>query len=1331
VKQDLVAQRYRVFEQLGRGGMGSVYRVLDERTGRECALKRLSLTAQADRTVAALFETEFHTLSELAHPSIIEVYDYGIDGEGAYYTMELLAGQDLRSLGKLDWRKACELLRDVASSLAIVHSRRLVHCDVSSRNVQCTSDGRAKLLDFGAMVRMGVAKRVVGTPSFIAPEMLNLQTLDARTDLFSFGALAYQALTGRSAYPAENVGQLRDLWRRPIPAPSGLVPDVPAALSDLVLELIQISPNARPRSAGIVMERLCAIAGLPFEEPDEVASAYLVTPSLAGRDQQLSQAREVLLSSLQGRGGVILASGPIGGGRSRFLDACVLEAKLLGLQVVRIDPTDTGSATCGAASELCRQLFDIAPQAAEDAARLHASVLAHVVGARLAGAEPQPARPDRTQLLTALRDFCLSAVRGVRLFVAVDDADAIDDVMLSLLVALGQKAERRPLCLALTVREPTQGSAALDILGQLARRIDLPPLRESETEQLLGSVFGEVEHLFSIAQRVHAIARGNPRATLQLVSHLVTQGVARYEAGSFVLPERLSHHDLPSSLAEALEARVLELEPDAVQLARILALTDPSELSRSAYVELTDHGDRARTSRAIDRLVRAQVLDVQGERYRLSDPTWSPVLAKQLSHAEREAAHALLARVFEKISGNLTRRSYHLMESGQADAAIRLMLAQFIKDPNEPKDPLADYVPGLIDQIERAVIAAESLNLPAPLRMELRMKLCGASQFLGDIPRFLRIAPATLEQLIRDSGLAEYNALDPKLDPMTRLTEAFTRTQARYENTAGEQRSLPPIDAIRELARCCAMFAGLGATAADISILDRIPSLAPFVPLSPAVGAIHQFVEFTRALAEGRDDEVRDALPGFIARLGQPDGAGLGELYNKSLRHGALYMLGLLEASMGVPTGSDRVALIESEPGQRVNAQRVHLVCALMQGNAQAALAAQRNAELVMLQDGQQQRYPGTSMRSELLAFWLSEDVGALKQLTERVSRLAPLNSGWEALWQLTRCVYRLLQGDASGALVAIEAALELAKPLRSRDWAMIASAHLHALVAAGRAEEALEVGRGYMQICQEHNIGGYRRVAQAYAEALLVSNRASEAAALAESLIEAVCARGVRGLALGAVYELRARAALALRDENAFYAYCQRCATEYRTDLNPAVAARYQRLIRNARSFRNDTQASFAPRCSANDVTARIRSRLVECEDAISRARCVLAILAENTLASEAYFYALRGAKPELVCALPEQPAPHGLQQSVEQWLQLELAPHESSGSQAERSVDAAALHGVVLCSAITGMTTIAGIAALRYRDAKPKPPDAALVEALANVLLENDDVDPATCII
>jgi serine/threonine-protein kinase len=117
-----IAGRYLVEDTLGQGAVGSVYRVHDARSDVRVALKRVRLEGDGGRSARqrTLLEREFHTLSQLRHPRIIEVYDYGLDAEGPYYTMELLDGDDLRSRGRLEWRRVCALLYDVASSLAVL-----------------------------------------------------------------------------------------------------------------------------------------------------------------------------------------------------------------------------------------------------------------------------------------------------------------------------------------------------------------------------------------------------------------------------------------------------------------------------------------------------------------------------------------------------------------------------------------------------------------------------------------------------------------------------------------------------------------------------------------------------------------------------------------------------------------------------------------------------------------------------------------------------------------------------------------------------------------------------------------------------------------------------------------------------------------------------------------------------------------------------------------------------------------------------------------------------------------------------------------------------------
>jgi serine/threonine protein kinase len=155
--------------------MGEVFAAVDQSTGARIALKRMLVPESKhakQRSPVVNFMREYHALTELRHPRIIAVYDYGVDRARPYYTMELLDGHDLRELSPVPFREACGYLRDVASSLALLHARRLLHRDISPRNVRRTSDGRCKLLDFGAMVPFGVPPNLTGTPSFIAPEAL-------------------------------------------------------------------------------------------------------------------------------------------------------------------------------------------------------------------------------------------------------------------------------------------------------------------------------------------------------------------------------------------------------------------------------------------------------------------------------------------------------------------------------------------------------------------------------------------------------------------------------------------------------------------------------------------------------------------------------------------------------------------------------------------------------------------------------------------------------------------------------------------------------------------------------------------------------------------------------------------------------------------------------------------------------------------------------------------------------------------------------------------------------------------------------------------------------
>ena len=202
--------------------MGVVYRVFDRIAGETRAMKRISVKGGDQAFAVQAFEHEYRVLVSLDHPRIIRVFDYGVDEAGPYYTMEFLEGRDMRQSAPLPFKQACLYLRDILTSLALLHARRLIHRDLSPSNVRATRDGHCKLLDFGALSSFGHASVIVGTAPIIPPEALYGALLDQRADLYSLGALGYWMLTGRHAYPARQVAELRGKMERAACAAFGI-----------------------------------------------------------------------------------------------------------------------------------------------------------------------------------------------------------------------------------------------------------------------------------------------------------------------------------------------------------------------------------------------------------------------------------------------------------------------------------------------------------------------------------------------------------------------------------------------------------------------------------------------------------------------------------------------------------------------------------------------------------------------------------------------------------------------------------------------------------------------------------------------------------------------------------------------------------------------------------------------------------------------------------------------------------------------------------------------------------------------------------------------------
>jgi len=271
----VVDGRYRVLEVIGRGGMGVVYRVEHLRMGKIAAMKVLHRDLAQDPEVVQRFEREAAAISKLHHPHTVQVFDFGTAQGALYLLMEYVRGLDLAHLirrdGPMPWARCAPLLAQICGALQEAHELGIVHRDLKPENVLITrtTGGRdyAKVLDFGLakLDQRGAPSRatertaIVGTPYFMAPEQIRGDDIDARTDIYAFGALMFEVLTGEHLYSGSTaVGVLTKHLTADPDAPSMRAPrlGIPPAVDHLCRKALARDPAGRWRTAGELGEAI-------------------------------------------------------------------------------------------------------------------------------------------------------------------------------------------------------------------------------------------------------------------------------------------------------------------------------------------------------------------------------------------------------------------------------------------------------------------------------------------------------------------------------------------------------------------------------------------------------------------------------------------------------------------------------------------------------------------------------------------------------------------------------------------------------------------------------------------------------------------------------------------------------------------------------------------------------------------------------------------------------------------------------------------------------------------------------------------------------------------
>lgn len=287
-----ILERYELGEMIGRGGMGAVYKGQDTRSGSTVAIKVLLPEAAAnDPALIERFKREGETLRRLNHPNIVKLLAMTRSEDRHYLVMEYVSGgtlADKAAVGELiSINRALEIALDLSDALARAHHLGIIHRDLKPQNVLIAADGTARLTDFGIAhlshrTRLTMTHQVMGTLAYLSPEVLDERPVDPRADIWSFGVLLYEMLTGELPFSDPTPSAtLMAIMLRPTPDLRQLRPDAPPALAELLRRMLEKDPNQRINSARLIGAELQALLEgrdsllMPLHSPPAPATALL------------------------------------------------------------------------------------------------------------------------------------------------------------------------------------------------------------------------------------------------------------------------------------------------------------------------------------------------------------------------------------------------------------------------------------------------------------------------------------------------------------------------------------------------------------------------------------------------------------------------------------------------------------------------------------------------------------------------------------------------------------------------------------------------------------------------------------------------------------------------------------------------------------------------------------------------------------------------------------------------------------------------------------------------------------------------------------------------
>lgn len=1156
--------RYRIDALLAVGGMGVIYRAYDRVAQREVAYKRLRIEDEALRPrFTTLFQREYDTLASLPHPNIVRVYDYGEDELGPYYVMELLSGQDLTDLAPLPVVDACRLLRDLASALALLHSRRLIHRDLSPNNVRLTEEGHAKLLDFGALTPFGYARELVGTPPFMAPECLSESELDQRSDLYALGALAYWTLTRRLAVQARTVDALVKAIDAPIEPPSLYAPAIPRELDQLVLSLLARDRQARPESAAEVIDRLTTIGQLD-EEHDErkVAHSYLAEPRLVGREPMLRELRLAVDAAREGHGRALVIKAPAGLGRSALLRAAARNAQLEGATVLEAK-VERGAGAFAVARKLTHQAFALYPDL-DDFLSGKDSFQSYTPSALPKAAKsPAEAALRHAEVVTGVQGVLLELSRRTPVVIVIDDLHDADAESISLLLALAEVASTHALSLLVSCAASASGeSTQLAKLEALAGRLTPSPLSAGEVGELVQALFGNVPNSHRLADWLFQQSGGSPANALDLARLLLSRAIVRYSLGTFTVPHDVGLDLSSEDITSVMLARLGDLDADAHEVARLLSLQQHALSTEQIAAALS------RTPRevalALDALTGRAVVARESQTFWLTSSSLRLALEQTLGEEQRKELHVRLARALLAYpDGTLEQRfaaCMHLVRGGADDEA-----AELLTDTN--KVLLHGQIAARWTSLLEAVLAVYRRQKRSPeLCLSVMVPLV-FSGFYGGIAAHRRHLDATLESLARVCGVQLAARLRPFLGGKLALVIGLVYAGVRRAMTPARERLGTLPEMITALLGAVISGVASAASSLDGATGPRVVKhLEPFSALpehNPAY-LLREYAIATAELGAGLRMKARRRYIQMLPRLRSP----IPGLHDESR---VQVYLGCLNGSAQTSADNanhETLALADElaqDPFYAPHAECARVTYYGYRGQREAAERHRKQAEALALRNGTSWSavVPLTARLASIAV--LTDDAIGLMQAIAEFERLSVHSPNLATQKQLCEAWLSYLRGRPEQAVEQFARVLETDEARRLTTYLAERVQYAAVLNASGKHALAKEQCVAVIAALREDGEES-RATRRAHAQLALAEAGLGNATHARELAEHELGAAGDNPLARGGAERLCVEIALVSGDASYFALHHAAMSEAYRRTGIPALIQKCETLLDEAR---------------------------------------------------------------------------------------------------------------------------------------------------------------------